>query len=159
MQRFLQNHRGEWWIFCAEVKSLLWKLIFTHFVSCWSCSHFSLIKLFLNSWMWTRNSWIWNGTFEFQFVLLSFQFVISNSQLVTRKTMLWYCLKCRKNTESKNPRVEKTKNRRIMLSSNCAVCGSKKSIFIKEQKLCGLLTALFGVKSPFVGIPILGNII
>ena len=30
------------------------------------------------------------------------------------KTMLSYCLKYRKNTESKNPEVVKTKNQRIM---------------------------------------------
>ena len=29
--------------------------------------------------------------------------------------MLWYSLKCRKNTESKNPKVVKTKNGRTML--------------------------------------------
>ena len=26
--------------------------------------------------------------------------------------MLWYCLKCRKNTESKNPKVARTKKRK-----------------------------------------------
>ena len=40
--------------------------------------------------------------------------------------MLSYCLKCKKITESKNPRVVKTKHGRMMLSSNCAVCCSKK---------------------------------
>ena len=40
--------------------------------------------------------------------------------------MLSYCLKCRKNTESKNPKVARTKNRRIMLLSKCAMCDSKK---------------------------------
>ena len=40
--------------------------------------------------------------------------------------MLSYCLKCRKKTESKNPKVVKTKNERIMLSSDFAVCHSKK---------------------------------
>ena len=53
--------------------------------------------------------------------------------------MLPYCLKCRENTESDNLRVEKTKNERIMLSSNCADCGSKKSRFIKEQGASDLL--------------------
>ena len=43
--------------------------------------------------------------------------------------MLSYCLKCRKNTESKNPKVVKTKNGRIMLLSKCAVCDSKKRIY------------------------------
>ena len=45
--------------------------------------------------------------------------------------MLSYCLKCRKNTESKNPKVVKTKNGRIMLSSKCEVCDSKQSNFIQ----------------------------
>ena len=31
-----------------------------------------------------------------------------------------YCLKCRKNTESKNSMVVKKKNGRMMLLSNCA---------------------------------------
>ena len=48
--------------------------------------------------------------------------------------MLSFCLRCRKNTESKNPEVEKTKNGRIMLLSKCTVCNSKKSKFIKEQE-------------------------
>ena len=30
--------------------------------------------------------------------------------------MLSYCLKCRKNTESKNPKVVETKNERTMVS-------------------------------------------
>ena len=38
--------------------------------------------------------------------------------------MLSYCLKCRKNTESKNPKVARAKNRKTMLSSKCAVCDS-----------------------------------
>ena len=48
--------------------------------------------------------------------------------------MLSYCLKCRKNTASKNPEVAKTKNGRIILLSKCAVCDSKKSKFMKEQE-------------------------
>ena len=51
--------------------------------------------------------------------------------------MLSYCLKCRKNTESKNPKVVRTKNGRIMLLSICAVCNSKKSKFLKEQEAKG----------------------
>ena len=61
--------------------------------------------------------------------------------------MLPYSLKCRKNTESKNPRVEKTKNGRIMLSSTCVVCNSKNSRFIKEREASGLLSSL-GIKTP-----------
>ena len=53
--------------------------------------------------------------------------------------MLLYCLKCRKNIESKNPKVARTKNGRIMLSLKCAVYDSEKSKLIKEQETSGLL--------------------
>ena len=43
--------------------------------------------------------------------------------------MLLHCLKRRKNTESKNPNVVRTKNRRTMLLSKSEVCNSKKSKF------------------------------
>ena len=43
-----------------------------------------------------------------------------------------YCLKCRKNTESENPKVVRTKNGGIILFSKCAICHGKKSKFIKE---------------------------
>ena len=46
--------------------------------------------------------------------------------------MLSYCLICRKNTESKSPRVVRTKNGGIMFLSKYVVCVSKKSNFIKE---------------------------
>ena len=73
--------------------------------------------------------------------------------------MLSYCLKSRKNTENKKPKVEKIKNGRLILSSNCAVCGYKKLRFIKEQEASGFYAGLVGNKSPFEGIPIVGNII
>ena len=44
------------------------------------------------------------------------------------------------------------KSERIMLSSICAVCGSKKSRFIKMQEGNGLL---LGPNSPFRIIPLL----
>ena len=56
--------------------------------------------------------------------------------------MLLYCLKCGKNTESKNLKIVNTKNGRIILLSICAVCDSKKSKFIKEQEASGLLGSL-----------------
>ena len=49
--------------------------------------------------------------------------------------MLSYCFKCRKNTESKNPKVARTKNGRIMLLSKCAVCDTKKQNLSKSKKL------------------------
>ena len=45
-----------------------------------------------------------------------------------------YCLKCRKDTENINPRVSKTSNGKTMLLSRRAICGSKKSRFIKMKK-------------------------
>ena len=45
--------------------------------------------------------------------------------------MLCYFLRCRKNTESKNPKVVRTKNGGIMLLSKCVVCDCKKLKFIK----------------------------
>ena len=57
-------------------------------------------------------------------------------------------MKCRKNTEIKNPKVAKPKNGRIILLSKCAVCNSKKSKFIKQQEASGLLSSL-GIKAPF----------
>ena len=44
--------------------------------------------------------------------------------------MLSYCLKCRKNTESKNSEVVRTETGRIMLLSKLVVCNSKKSKFL-----------------------------
>ena len=45
-----------------------------------------------------------------------------------------YCLKCKKDTENINPRVSKTSNHRTIVLSKCAICGSKKSRFIKIKK-------------------------
>ena len=44
--------------------------------------------------------------------------------------MLFYCLKCRKNTEGKNPKVVKAKTGRIILLSKCSVYNWKKSRFL-----------------------------
>ena len=40
--------------------------------------------------------------------------------------MLSYCLKCKRNTESINPKVSKTINCKAIILSTCAICGSKK---------------------------------
>ena len=67
--------------------------------------------------------------------------------------MLSYWLKCTKNTQSKNPKVEKTKNGRIMLLLKCTVCDSRKSKFIKELETSRLLNS-FGIKSSLCKIQI-----
>ena len=73
--------------------------------------------------------------------------------------MLSYCLKCKKkNTESINPKVSKTTNGKTMVLSKCAICGSKKSKFIKEQQAKGLLSNL-GIRTPLNKIPLLGDIL
>ena len=72
--------------------------------------------------------------------------------------MLSYCLKCRKSTESQNPKIARTENGRIMLLSNCVVCNSKKSKFIKEQEASELLSSL-GIKTPLNKIYLLGPLL
>ena len=72
--------------------------------------------------------------------------------------MLSYCLKCKKNTESINPKVSKTTNGKTMILSTCAICGSKKSKFIKEQEANRLLSNL-GLRTPLNEIPVLGDIL
>ena len=67
-------------------------------------------------------------------------------------------MKCRKSTESKNPKVVKTKNDRIMLLSKRAVCDRKKLKFIKEQQARGLLSKL-GIRIPLSQIPMLSPIL
>ena len=58
-----------------------------------------------------------------------------------------YCLKCRRNTENIDPKISSTSNGKAMILSNCAICGSKKSRFIKYQEAKGLLRKL-GIKTP-----------
>ena len=65
-----------------------------------------------------------------------------------------YCLSCRKYTKSTDQRIVKNKNGRSMIQSNCAICGSKKSRFIKEQQAKGLLSNL-GIKTPLSKVPLL----
>ena len=72
--------------------------------------------------------------------------------------MLLYCLKRRKNKESKNPNVSRIKNGKIMLLSQYAVCDSEKWKFIKEQEANGLLSSL-GIKTPLSEIPLIGPLL
>ena len=72
--------------------------------------------------------------------------------------MLSYFLKCKKNTESKHPKVIRTKNGRIMLLSKYAVCNSKKPKFIRDQEARGLLRSL-GIKISLIQIPLLGPLL
>ena len=70
-----------------------------------------------------------------------------------------YCLKCRKNTESKNPKVVKTRNGRIMLLPKCALCDNKKSKFIREQEAGGLLSNLIKEEIPILSdLPLINTL-
>ena len=68
-----------------------------------------------------------------------------------------YCLKCRKDTENINPRVSNTSNGKTMILSKCAICGSKKSRFIKNQETNGLSN--LGIKTPSSKVPLIGDIL
>ena len=69
--------------------------------------------------------------------------------------MLSYCLKCKRNTESINPKVLKITNGRMMILSTC---GSKISKFIKEQQAKRLLSNL-GFRTLLNKIAVLGDIL
>ena len=72
--------------------------------------------------------------------------------------MKTYCLKCKKDTESIDPKISGTSNGKAMILSKCAICGSKKSRFIKNQEAKGLLSNL-GIRAPLSKVPILGDIL
>ena len=72
--------------------------------------------------------------------------------------MLFYCLKCRKNTESIDLKVSATSNGKTMILSKCAICGSEKSKFIKKQEAKGLLSNL-DIRTPLIKIPLLGDVL
>ena len=50
------------------------------------------------------------------------------------KAMETYCVSCKKNTANENSSVKETKQNGLMLLSNCAVCGNKKSTFLKNKE-------------------------
>ena len=69
-----------------------------------------------------------------------------------------YCLKCKKHTKNINPQVSCTSNCKLMILSECAICGSKKSKFINKQEASGLLSKL-GIKTSLSKIPILVDVL
>ena len=69
-----------------------------------------------------------------------------------------YCLKRKKYTKNINPQLSGTRNGKTMILSKCAMCGSKKSKFIKQQEAKELLSKL-GIKTPLSKIPLLGDIL
>ena len=69
-----------------------------------------------------------------------------------------YCLKCKKYTKNINLQFSSTGNGKMMILSECSICGSKKSKFINKQEAKGLLSKL-GIKTPFSKLLILGDIL
>ena len=69
-----------------------------------------------------------------------------------------YCLKCRKYSKNINPQASSTSNGKIIITSRCAICNTKKCRFTKKQESKGLLSKL-SIKTPLIKIPILGDIL
>ena len=68
--------------------------------------------------------------------------------------MKTYYVKCRKDTESIDPKMVRTKKNKLVMQSKCSVFGIKKSRFVKEQEAKGLLINL-EIKTPLSKIPLL----
>ena len=69
-----------------------------------------------------------------------------------------YCLKCKKNTKNIHPNTSSTNNGKSMILSKYAICGNKKSRFIKNREAKGLLSIL-GIRTPLSKVPVLGDIL
>ena len=69
-----------------------------------------------------------------------------------------HCLKCKKYAKNINPKVSSTRNGKLMILSKCAICGSRKSKFIKKQEAKGILSSL-GIKTPLSKIPLLVDVL
>ena len=65
-----------------------------------------------------------------------------------------YFLVCKKYTKNNNPKIVRNRQNSLMIQSNCATCGSKKSRFIKEQQAMGILSNL-DIKTPLSKVPLL----
>ena len=65
-----------------------------------------------------------------------------------------YCLVCKKYTKNINPKIVRNRQNRLMIQSDCEICGSKKSRFIKDHQAMGILSHL-GIKTPLSKVPLL----
>ena len=63
-----------------------------------------------------------------------------------------FCLVCKKYTKNINPKIFRNRQNRSMIQSNCAIFGSKKSKFIKEQQAMEILSNL-GIKTTLSKVP------
>ena len=69
-----------------------------------------------------------------------------------------YCIKCGENTKDIILQVSRDINDGIIILSECALCGNKKSKLINEQEAKGLLNNLV-IKKLLSKIPILREIL
>ena len=63
-------------------------------------------------------------------------------------------MKCRKDAENYDSKMVRTKINRLVMQSECSVCGIKKSRSVKELETKGLLSNL-GIRIPLSKIPLL----
>ena len=71
--------------------------------------------------------------------------------------MKTYCFKCKKIQKNIDPKISSTSNGKAILSK-WAICGSKKSRFIKNQEAKGL-SSNSGIRTPLIKVPILADIL
>ena len=72
--------------------------------------------------------------------------------------MEFYCVQCKNYTKTINPRVLGTSNGKAMILSKCAICGSKKSRYIKNPEAKEILS-IWDLRAPLSKIPVLGDIL
>ena len=70
-----------------------------------------------------------NAFFKKQLFNVRVQLTLVTPQRIKMES---YRLKCKKNTENIDPEISSTSNGSVMILSKCAICGSKKSRFIKK---------------------------
>ena len=58
--------------------------------------------------------------------------VVREYNEMKKKNMETYCVSCKKYTANENSSVRKTKQNKLMLLSNYAICDKKKTTFIKN---------------------------
>ena len=70
-------------------------------------------------------------------------------------------INCPENTATKNSNVKRIKQNGLILLSRCAICGKKKSRFIKNLEVSELLSksGIRGNVTPFGNVPLTGNIL
>ena len=68
--------------------------------------------------------------------------------------MKTYCIVCKKDPGNKNPKIFRTRNKRMTIVSTCSECNNKRSRFISKSEGSVLLSSL-GIRTPLSQIPFL----